>query len=958
MSFRERRLLKKLSVGDDALKSAVAMDPNTPVGVLESLATDPSVAIRLSVAANPATSQAALYLLGHDIEWQVRQAALARLLEIAGFKSATSAAMQRDTSPRPLSVIAESLPRGSRVRGALCGTAPDWDAEAKGFPEPRADVLVELAQVRDPEVRAEVAKSAVATPAILEALALDPEDSVRLTVARNAKTPVDVLQSLLSDVSSNVRIAALSNEASPVNARAAAARDTEPKVRQRLAALTDTSVDVLRELTQDQEAAVRMAVAYNLDTPPELLAKLAEDPDAEVRLAVALGTGVTASGGRYPNYRRPAPDAVLVALSSDDDPRIRIASSGNPQLPIEALEVLANDPDPDVRGHVARVVEHGYDQPLPWDHRSHFALDGGPRLVPTELLARLATSAHFEIRNAVGLHPEVPASVLIGLPGNDPYRVLRRRSWSAEDWRLLASHPDPQFRGHVAHCDGVPDDVVDQLADDPDDYVRLCTLHNRTLPAVSLRRLMDDSTIEVAHEASVVFRQRSGRHHEDLGVFVDAPDPGVRAFVAQAESAQIEWLDRLAGDSDPSVRAAVAKNAATPPGVRLRLSGDTHSGVIDAIVDTVGKRWIPPEDLTHLSAAPNSRVRAAVAAVPHLPDEVLRSLICDPEESVRLAAAANGFRPMLALLLATVGDDGRGLGQEGVPRLAALAGDDKLDSVALHSLAQSPFEEVRAIVAANASTVPATLANLARDPKPSVRVVVAWSLGTPGEVLTSLARDDSVEVRRGVAANPQSPPDALVHLERDPDPEVALAVSRHPATPSSSLDALIEVHSEPQINSATARHLARLVPTNPLLDALLPGNSRVRDELLQSGFRWKQGVRQAVAANPRASSAVLSTLAQQPDTAAFAAANPSTPVDILVQLATSTDQLVLVAVADNPNTPEAQLGVLALSPEESVRIRVASNERTPVRSLEILAGDFSSRVANAAQATLAAADHS
>lgn len=980
MFSREKRLLKKLSAGDDAFKSAVAEDPSTPAAVLQALANDPSLAIRLCVTSNPATSQATLYLLGHDSERQVRTEALARLLAIAEFKSAKSAAMQPDAPPQLLSVIAEDLSTYSSELRALCGTTPSWNDDRERLPKPRADVLTELARARNPEVRAEVAKSDAATAPVLGALAKDSEHSVRLMVAGNSSTPVEVLQHLLRDDSSAVRGAALRNKALPVDARATVVTDPEPEVRQQLAARTDTSVEVLGRLAHDDEPAVRVAVANNDNTPAELLAELAGDPNAEVRLAVALGRGIVnlfGSFGRYQNYLRPTPEATLVALATDNDRRVRIASSGNPRLPLDALEALANDQDPSVREHVARVIQSGYDQPLPWDRQSSSARDGETHFVPTELLARLALSAHDEIRRAVAQHPKVPAAVLSGLlddhgifdwheddrnrpwsPGRTlmPYSVLHQRCWSAEDWRLLASVSNPQARGVVAFSSGVPDEVVDGLANDHDTHVRLCTLSNSTLPAASLRRLMDDSSSEVADKAKDVFHRQSRRFQSDLGVFVDSPDPRVRAAVAQAQGAQIEWSERLAGDSDPTVRAAVAKNPITPIDVLVSLSADPDSDVVNAIVDTVGANKLSPEALTQLSSAPNSRVRAAVATARHLPDEALRSLIGDPEESVRLAAATNGFHPGAALVTALLGDDSRrqfGIGQENVPRLAALAGDATLDSAALHSLARSPFEEVRAVVAANASTMPATLANMARDPKPSVRAEVARCARTPSEVLSSLARDDAVEVRRGVAANLQSTPDALVQLERDPDPEVALAVSLHPATPPSSLDALIEVHSEPLTSASNSRLLASLGAAHPLLDLLQPWNRQLRDRLLQSDHRWQQGVRQAVAANPCASSAVLSKLAQQPDTAAFAAANPSTPADILKHLATNTDELVREALADNPNTPEAQLGALALDPKESVRIRVASNERTPVRALEILASDFSTRVKDAAHATLA-----
>ena len=69
------------------------------------------------------------------------------------------------------------------------------------------------------------------------------------------------------------------------------------------------------------------------------------------------------------------------------------------------------------------------------------------------------------------------------------------------------------------------------------------------------------------------------------------------------------------------------------------------------------------------------------------------------------------------------------------------------------------------------------------------------------------------------------------------------------------------------------------------------------------------------------------------------AANPSTPVATLVQLATDEYSYIRWEVAANPNTPVATLVQLATDEDSEVRRGVARNLNTPVATLVQLASD-------------------
>jgi hypothetical protein len=80
--------------------------------------------------------------------------------------------------------------------------------------------------------------------------------------------------------------------------------------------------------------------------------------------------------------------------------------------------------------------------------------------------------------------------------------------------------------------------------------------------------------------------------------------------------------------------------------------------------------------------------------------------------------------------------------------------------------------------------------------------------------------------------------------------------------------------------------------------------------------------------------------------------NPSTPVDVLVQLGTDKNKYVRMCVAANPSTPVDVLRQLATDANRWVRWFVANNPRTPGDVLKQLAADEDRDVRDCAQDTL------
>jgi hypothetical protein len=955
MSFRKKRLLKRVSVGDLAFKAEVARDESTPAAVLDVLAMEESADVRKEVAANAGTRMDTLYGLSHDEDKSVRQSALARLLELSKVNDASRAAWMPTTSPQLVAAIAEDLNWSDL--SDLCGTR-SYLTTAED-PTPRSEVLAELARAGSTPLRQKVAGSEFAPPSSLTLLASDKDDGVRIAVAGNPSTPPDTLAALLSDANEEVSKHVLYNGNLPARALVAAAEDQRPAVRIRLASVAATTAETLSQLAKDESPEVRRAVASNLNAGDQTLIDLASDPDEEARLNVALDAK---TGKRWFDTReaRDLPVEALLKLSDDESPRVRQAVADHRCLPLDGFIALANDPDCNTRRRVeTRILGHGYS----WaDEKNEDESD-----FFVEVLTSLSVCSDIGIRKAVALHPLLPIPLLAQLLDDElvfgqesgmrdlTFSVLRDRPWyTDEDWRALARVSNPAARRTLAYLSTTPKDVVTLLASDEDEEVREQLLHNKALPANVVRKLVEDPSPSIADMAASFLAKNAPRFRTELGGFLGANNPQVRATLAREETADVKWLESLALDPSADVRAAVAENSNTPPSAFASLALDPDLEVVQAVVKAIKAGVASPVAIEAVLPSPHTEIRLAVATKTGLSSETLRRLVQDPVESVRVAAAANG-RTFVSAFLAVIASDDLtekyGIGQTSVAALCALAEDETIGADSLHSLAQSPFAEVRRSVVKNPAVSKATLANLTRDGSPQVREAVAGHYDTPLEGLMALANDASAEVRAAVAKNPRTSSEALASLDRDPDEGVALAVAVHPNTPASSLDALVEVHDQPKVNEGNPHALTMLLQGK--LDRL-PWRHELLGHLTRSDNTWHQGVRQAVASNSRVSPGTLITLSQQPDTVAFVAGNPSTPAPVLSQLIRHKDSLVREAAASNTSLSEAQLSALALDQQEAVRRCVASNPHTGVQTLEILANDFSSKVNGAARLALSA----
>ncbi|WP_328719247.1 hypothetical protein OHT52_06905 [Streptomyces sp. NBC_00247] len=247
----------------------------------------------------------------------------------------------------------------------------------------------------------------------------------------------------------------------------------------------------------------------------------------------------------------------------------RAMIAGNPTLPPDAVILLAADPDPEIRGRIARRADL-----RPTERRALVAdPDPGVRrkvahhadLGPAERAA-LATDPDPDVRLAVSVHPGLSEEERARIdyevpPGGDFGRCLP--AWTPEDPEAVrpnALSEHPLLRRRAARYHLLPPDLVARLADD-DLGVRVLLAQNHPdAPApLLLRSFVEYTGAERAHLTT-----RPDFPTEGLAAFADHEEPAVRALATRDPATGPAVVDRLSRDPDPAVRAAAARHPNLP----------------------------------------------------------------------------------------------------------------------------------------------------------------------------------------------------------------------------------------------------------------------------------------------------------------------------------------------------------------------------------------------------------
>jgi hypothetical protein len=419
-----------------------------------------------------------------------------------------------------------------------------------------------------------------------------------------------------------------------------------------------------------------------------------------------------------------------------------------------------------------------------------------------------------------------------------------------------------------------------------------------------------------------------------------------------------EWARRFATDPVIERRAKLAACPDLPPDVTDTLAADSEIAVVAELA-----LWTTPDMAARLARHPHAEVRRAVAANEATPPAVLemlltgdglpparRCMVCDRERTPAAHARPHPHphpHPHPADDLppgafctgsheSTVHDMWRqALSNPATPARAAagfaghssallrwsLAGRPDLPPEVWGRLADDPLPGIRGDLAENPAVDATHLRALATDVSPDVRRSLAHNPRVPLDLLTSLAGTAKIGATllpRIAAATPAE----VENLAKSPDPAVRMLLAARRDLPPGTRDALaadtdakvlksIAPHpglSEARLRDMIDRHGVRVlakVATNPDASPSLLEHVTRHDPPVPKAFREVARHRNATAP------ALLACLTDR-QARPIAAAHPSLPVPVIVELLSDAEGRVAEAAAANPSLPPAMM--LKLTP--------------------------------------------
>ncbi|MGW6918353.1 hypothetical protein ACWGB8_31745 [Kitasatospora sp. NPDC054939] len=326
----------------------------------------------------------------------------------------------------------------------------------------------------------------------------------------------------------------------------------------------------------------RLDVAENATADVDVLARLAYDTEPRVRFVYAV---------LLTDFGRRVPAGVVEVLAQDPDPKVRRTISGYRGLPPALQERLVADRDPGVRAAVLR----------------------------RDLWERLAQPVRDRLRDDPSVQVRDKVAALLR-PAEEP-EVL-----TAEE---RVAHADGHVRSEAAGDPAVPRTLALQLADDPENRVRL---------ALSMR---EDLTEE--QRASIAY---SVEGHGPWPTWVEEqttqPDAarriaasahvGLRRALARQPKLPADVVARLAADEDPRVRRYLCERCPDAP----------HDLLVELYATAQDRNWsalrrhrnFARPGLARFAGDPNPRLRRAALDDPQAGPELVLRLADDPEVGV------------------------------------------------------------------------------------------------------------------------------------------------------------------------------------------------------------------------------------------------------------------------------------------------------------------------------------
>ncbi|WP_042175315.1 hypothetical protein [Streptomyces sp. NBRC 110035] len=381
----------------------------------------------------------------------------------------------------------------------------------------------------------------------------------------------------------------------------------------------------------------RVQFATSGQAEPEQRARLADDSSPKVRAAVANGPEWT----HDPRTKvRPLPDAVCGRLLEDPEPSVRSALLHSPHLAPSFLASLARHPDPAARQAALRV----------WDE---LTADGR---------ATLLDDPDPEVRRSAALcacpHDARLTTALLRDPATLPEALRRGLLDRADAERFLA---EGVHLVELAVNPSLPADLVDRLAVDPDDGVRLAVSLRPEL--TEARRAAIDFTVAPHARGDVDWVAAGTADREVLQRAAASAHPLLRRAAARSPHLPPDLLRFLAEDTDVIVHTHLAIYHPDTPEEVLMSVYARLGGTFSAWMATGHPRF-PREGLAARYADhPDGIYRQLAVRDPAAGPDLIERLSHDPDVWTRQAAARDPRLPLPRLLEALA-----------LPELASSAG--------------------------------------------------------------------------------------------------------------------------------------------------------------------------------------------------------------------------------------------------------------------------------------------
>jgi hypothetical protein len=516
------QVTKAVTSKSAAKRAHAASSQNADSKDLITFAKDDNPGVRFCVAANPKAPIKALQALSKDKSTEVRVA----VAQNAHVGMSILETLSRDDSAEVRSAIAHN-------------------------PQTPAEILKILARDPEVQVRVCVAENLKTSKADLKRLVSDKDSQVRAAVANNGSTTADVLLLLLSDNDKGVQEALSNHPNTPVEIVEKLSKSKDKFIRGNIASRNDISEKISNILAKDKDEWVRRHLAENKSISRASLDKLSKDKDSLVREKLMSNSSL------------PIDEVPSIENSNS----VKVALATNPNIPLDLLAQLAQNPD------------EGF---LNGSFRRIRAMVGKNPAINLEIAEELMGCKDSQVIGALASNPNAPLEIIDKLVDLS----LKKRSknkWITSDRDLeigLASNPN------------APAEYLSELLQHQDYWTLVQVVSNPNLPISKLKTLAKNS------------------------------DKNFRKEVAANLSAPPQLLENLAKDEE-DVREMVASNPNTPFHVLEEFMSDIYSRVRHGIAVNPAS---PLDLLLKLSKDSDSWVRQGVAANPNTSAKILKSL--------------------------------------------------------------------------------------------------------------------------------------------------------------------------------------------------------------------------------------------------------------------------------------------------------------------------------------------